>query len=83
MDNKDIILLLKARTGHEDTALFREKILSNLSQGRQEEILEDEGIVGAVPRRDVEKAAAAFLAWFRQSREDGKIIMINDDDIVF
>ena len=83
MDNKDIILLLKARTGHEDTALFREKILSNLSQGRREEILEDEGIVGAVPRRDVEKAATSFLTWFRQSREDGNIIMMNDDDLVF
>jgi flagellar motor switch protein FliG len=82
MSDKDIILLLKARTGHEDTALFREKILSNLSQGRREEILEEENIVGAVPRRDVEQAAGAFLAWFRQEREDGGIVMMNDDDLV-
>jgi flagellar motor switch protein FliG len=82
MSDKDIILLLKARTGHEDTALFREKILANLSQGRREQILDEEGITGAVPRRDVEQAAGAFLAWFRQEREDGGIIMMNDDDLV-
>jgi flagellar motor switch protein FliG len=82
MDNKEIILLLKARTGHEDTVLFREKILNNLSQGRREEILEQEGIVGAVPRRDVEEAAGAFLSWFRQKREDGGIVMMNDKDLV-
>ena len=82
MNDRDIILLLKARTGYEDTVLFREKILSNLSQGRKEEILEEEGIVGAVPRRDVEEAASAFLAWFRQGREDGGIVMLNDDDLV-
>jgi flagellar motor switch protein FliG len=82
MADKDIILLLKARTGFEDTALFREKILSNLSQGRKEEILVEEGIVGAVPRRDVEQAASAFLAWFRQEREDGGIVMMNDDLVI-
>jgi flagellar motor switch protein FliG len=82
MNDRDIILLLKARSGNEDTAIFREKILSNLSRGRREEILEEEGIVGAVPRRDVEMAAANFLAWFRQEREDGSIIMLDDDDVV-
>ncbi|MCL1928789.1 MAG: flagellar motor switch protein FliG [Treponema sp.] len=82
MNDRDIILLLKARTGYEDTADFREKILSNLSQGKREEILEEEGIVGAVPRRDVEQAAAEFLAWFRQERENGGIVMMNDTDLV-
>jgi len=82
MDDKEIILLLKARYGHDDTALFREKILSNLSQGRREEILEEENIIGPVPRRDVEQTASAFLAWFRQQREDGAIIMKNDIDLV-
>jgi flagellar motor switch protein FliG len=82
MDDRDIILLLKARTGNEDTAAFREKILCNLSQGRREAILEEEGITGAVPRREVEETAAAFLAWFRQSREDGIITMMNDDDLI-
>ncbi|MCL1812505.1 MAG: flagellar motor switch protein FliG [Treponema sp.] len=82
MSDRDIILLLKARTGHEDTVAFREKILSNLSQGKREELLEEEGFVGAVPRRDVEQAAAEFLAWFRQERENGGIVMMNDNDLV-
>ena len=82
MSDKNIILLLKARTGHDDTAAFREKILSNLSQGKREEILEEEGIVGAVSRRDVDQAAADFLAWFRQERENGGIVMMSDNDLV-
>ena len=82
MNDREIILLLKARTGYDDTALFREKILKNLSRGRREEILMEEGIVGAVPRRDVEETSAAFLSWFRQKREDGGIIMMSDDDLV-
>ena len=82
MNDRDIVLLLKARTGHDDTVLFREKILSNLSHGRREEVLEVEGIAGAVPRRDVEQCAAEFLAWFRQEREDGGIVMIDDEFVV-
>ncbi|MDR2210044.1 MAG: flagellar motor switch protein FliG [Spirochaetaceae bacterium] len=82
MDNRDIIPLLKAMTGTEETAAFREKILSNLSQGRRNEILEEEEITGPVPRKDVETAAAAFLAWFRQGREEGRILMINGEDLV-
>jgi flagellar motor switch protein FliG len=82
MNDRDIIHLLKARSGYEDSAAFREKILQNLSQGRREAILEEESIVGAVPRRDVEEAARVFLAWFTQSREQGGIILMEDDDLV-
>ena len=82
MNDRDIILLLKARTGYDDTAAYREKILRNLSQSRRESILEEEGIVGGVPRRDVEAAAAAFLAWFRQSREEGNLVMMDDDLVI-
>jgi flagellar motor switch protein FliG len=79
MDDRDIILLLKARTGHDDTSAFREKILSNLSRSRREAILEEEAIVGAVPRRDVEAAGAVFLSWFRQEREEGSLVMMDDE----
>jgi len=82
MSSRDIVLILKARTGHKDTALFREKILSNLSQGRKETILEEEEIIGIVSRREVEEAATAFLSWFIQSREDGSIIMKSDTDVI-
>jgi len=82
MDNRDIILILKARAGNDDTKEFREKILSNLSQGRREIILEEEEITGAVLRHDVEEAAVVFLSWFRKSREDGTILMKSDTDLV-
>jgi flagellar motor switch protein FliG len=68
--------------GSRETTAFREKILNNLSQGRRNEVLEEEEITGPVPRKDVEIAAAAFLAWFRQGREEGHILMAGDDDLV-
>ncbi|MDR2313318.1 MAG: flagellar motor switch protein FliG [Spirochaetaceae bacterium] len=82
MDNREIILLLKTMAGSRETAAFREKILSNLSQGRRNEVLEEEEIIGPVPRKDVEMAAEAFLAWFRQGREEGRILMAGDDDLL-
>jgi len=82
MSSREVLLVLKARTGHSDTALFREKILRNLSQGRREVILEEEEIAGAVSRVEVEEAATAFLTWFRQGREDGTIIMMSDTDLI-
>jgi flagellar motor switch protein FliG len=82
MNSRDIVLVLKARAGYKDTVLFREKILSNLSHGRREVILEEEEIIGAVSRREVEEGATAFLAWFMNGREDGSIVMMSDEDLV-
>ncbi|MDR2134899.1 MAG: flagellar motor switch protein FliG [Treponema sp.] len=98
MENRDIVLLLKSkaipagedsRQADEDVRrtaeagiAFREKILSNLSQARRNDVLEEEEITGPVPRRDVEETASAFLGWFRKSREEGSILMLNDDDII-
>jgi flagellar motor switch protein FliG len=96
MENSEIVLLLKTRSrsvfagqnaqekaAAEQAAVdFREKILSNLSAARRADVLEEEEITGPVPRRDVDAAASAFLAWFRENREEGRIIMMNDTDIV-
>ncbi|MDR0598642.1 MAG: flagellar motor switch protein FliG [Treponema sp.] len=96
MENREIILLLKARSrgalagqnarekalAENAAAAFREKILSNLSGGRREDLLEEEEITGPVPGRDVDTAASAFLAWFRENRDKGRIIMMNDTDVV-
>jgi flagellar motor switch protein FliG len=82
METRDIVLVLKARARHDDTKEYREKILRNLSQGRREIILEEEQIIGAVLRHEVEEAATAFLTWFRQGREDGTILMKSDTDLV-
>jgi flagellar motor switch protein FliG len=96
MENRDIVLLLKSkvvpagdrqadeevRRAAEARTAFREKILSNLSQARRNDVLGEEEIAGPVPRRDVEETASAFLTWFRKSREEGTILMLNDDDII-
>jgi flagellar motor switch protein FliG len=92
MENREIVLLLKSKAVQADAGktagtaekrtAFREKILSNLSQARRNDVLEEEEIAGPVHRRDVEETATAFLAWFRKSREDGTILMFNDNDII-
>jgi flagellar motor switch protein FliG len=94
MENREIVLLLKSKAvpAGEDSEevrqvaeariAFREKILSNLSRVRRNDVLEEEKIAGPVPRRDVEEAASAFLGWFRKSREEGTILMLNDSDVI-
>ncbi|MDR1058283.1 MAG: flagellar motor switch protein FliG [Treponema sp.] len=77
MPDRDIALLLRNRSGE-----FTAKILSNLSRGREERVREEGEILGPVPRIEAEAAAREFLAWFRLGREEGRIIMMDDDDIV-
>jgi flagellar motor switch protein FliG len=77
MPDKDIALLLKGRSGE-----FREKILSNVSSGRRDLIREEGEILGAVPKRDCDEAANNFIAWFRQARENGELILASDEDWV-
>jgi flagellar motor switch protein FliG len=77
MSEREIALLLKGRsTG------FIEKIMTNVSSHRRALIREEDGILGAVSKRDADKAAADFLAWFRLNREAGRILLINDEDVV-
>ena len=84
MENRDIALLLKALSLKpvEIRETLREKVLANLSEGRRFDVLDEETVMGPVPKRDAAQAATEFLAWFRQSREEGSIIMTNDRDLV-
>jgi flagellar motor switch protein FliG len=77
MTDRDIAVLLKGRG-----AEFREKILSCVSAGRRKLIREEGELLGAVPKRDCDAAAREFLSWFRLAREDGSIILSNDEDIL-
>jgi flagellar motor switch protein FliG len=77
MSNRDIALLLKGRSRE-----FTAKILSNLSSGREADVREEMEIMGPVPRIETEAAAREFLGWFRLSREEGRILMIDDKDVV-
>jgi flagellar motor switch protein FliG len=77
MANRDLALLLKGKTPE-----LTDKLLSNVSSQRRIEIQEEGRIMGAVPRRDVEDATRAFLAWFRENREEGRILLIDDEDVI-
>ena len=77
MEDQEIALLIKGRS-----EIFTQKILDNLSQNRAERIREECEIMGAVPRIEAEAAGREFLNWFRQNREEGRILMITDEDVV-
>jgi flagellar motor switch protein FliG len=77
MSDQDIAMLLKGKN-----AEFTDKVLSNVSTQRRIEIREEIRIMGPVPRRDVDEATRAFLAWFRQCREEGRILLLDDEDVI-
>jgi flagellar motor switch protein FliG len=77
MADRDLALLLKGKTPE-----FADKLLSNVSSQRRIEIQEEIRIMGAVPRRDVDDVTKSFLAWFRESREEGRILLIDDEDVI-
>jgi flagellar motor switch protein FliG len=77
MSDRDIVLLLKGRSGG-----FVEKIYANLSAGRRELIREEAEFTGPVPKVEADAAARDFLAWFRLNREEGRIILMDDEDVV-
>ena len=76
MSDRDIAVLLKGR-GRE----FCEKILSCVSAGRRQLIRDETELLGAIPKRDCDAAASAFLAWFRTARENGSLILFSDEDV--
>jgi flagellar motor switch protein FliG len=77
MSDRDIVLLLKGRSGE-----FAEKILSNVSAQRRASIREEEDILGPVPKKEAASAAKDFLAWFRLNREEGRIVLMDDKDVI-
>jgi flagellar motor switch protein FliG len=77
MENRDIALLIKGRRPG-----FVEKILSNLSTTRRALVEEERILLGPVPKKDVDAVAKDFLGWFRAGREMGRILLIDDEDIV-
>ena len=76
MSDIEIAILLKGR-GKD----FSDKILSCVSASRRKLIREEYEIMGAVPKKDCDAAAGEFLAWFRDAREKGDIILLSDEDV--
>jgi flagellar motor switch protein FliG len=74
MSAQDIARLVK---GQKD--MFAEKILSNISPRRRAEIQDELSFMGPLSKRDSDAAIKAFMDWFRNERESGQIIMIDDE----
>jgi flagellar motor switch protein FliG len=77
MSEKDIALLIRGRP---DT--FAEKILSNVSAGRRALVREENDIMGAVLKSDTEAVLKDFLQWFRDKREKGEVLFLDDELVV-
>jgi flagellar motor switch protein FliG len=77
LSDREIALLLKGRS-----TVFAEKIYANLSTARGAQVREEGEIMGAVLKKDADAVAQEFLDWFRQGREEGKILLLNSEDVV-
>ena len=77
MDDREIALLLKGRSDS-----FTQKILWNISTVRAERVKEESELMGAVPKIEAEAAAREFLNWFKQNREEGRILMLSGEDVL-
>jgi flagellar motor switch protein FliG len=77
MSEKDIVLLIRGRSAN-----FVEKIMSNISSGRRALVQEENDIMGAVLKSDAEAAIKDFLQWFRDKREKGEVLFLDDEFVV-
>jgi flagellar motor switch protein FliG len=77
LSDEPIALLLKGRR-----PAFVEKLLSNVTASRQAIIAEERERLGPVLRSEADEAAGAFLSYFRKGREEGRIVLMDDSDIV-
>lgn len=75
MDDKSIALLLKGKS--ED---YKNKIYSNVSKTRVSLIKEEELILGAVLKSDVEQISSQFFSMLRRAWEDGELKIEGRDD---
>jgi len=74
MSEKDIAILIKGRPEP-----FKEKILSNVSSNRRDEIQAELDFMGPILKRDSQAAMKEFMDWFRNARENGKILISGDE----
>ena len=75
MEDADIAYLI---AGKKD--LFRQKILSNVSKGRGDMILEEESVRKPMKKKDVDDITDAFFSYLRRSWEKGDLILHGDED---
>jgi len=77
LSERDIALVLKGKSQS-----FRDKILSNVSQGKRTMVLEEYDIMGTVRRDESEKATRSFIDIYKRKWENGDLILEGDDDLI-
>ena len=77
LSERDIALVLKGKS-----QAFRDKVLSNVSQGKRTMVLEEYEIMGTIRRDEAEKATKAFIAFYKRKWEDGDLVLEGDDDLI-
>lgn len=75
LSDHEIALILK---GKEER--FRTKIVQNVSENRRRGISETYSHLGAVSRKEADRASNDFLSHLRELEEQGKLIVRSDDD---
>ncbi len=78
LSEKDIALLLKGKSES-----IRVRILSNLSERRRMLVSEEYRFLGAVPKKDVDKATKEFLETLKRMEAEGKIFIHRKGEIVY
>lgn len=78
MEDGDIALLISDKT-----ELFRKKILSNVSKGRGDIILEEEQLRKPILKRDCDQITNIFFSSLRRAWEEGKLIISGRDGDIY
>ncbi len=77
LSERDIALVLKGKS-----QAFRDKILSNVSQGKRTMVLEEYDIMGTVRRDEADKATKSFIDFYKKRWEAGSLVLEGDDDLI-
>lgn len=78
MSDGDLALLIAGKPEE-----FREKILTNVSKGRGDSVLEEEQLKKPIRKRDADEVTDAFFGTLRRAWEQGKLIIKGRDDDVY
>ena len=78
MSDGDLALLIAGKPEE-----FREKILTNVSKGRGDSVLEEEQLKKPIRKRDADEVTDAFFGTLRRAWEQGKLAIKGRDDDVY
>lgn len=78
MSDGDLALLIAGKPEE-----FRKKILTNVSKGRGDSVLEEEQLKKPIRKRDADEVTDAFFGTLRRAWEQGKLVIKGRDDDVY